>query len=134
MKRVGEMLASAGVPRTAWDLSDGSGMSTYNRVSPRGIVTLLRWIDRQAWASAWKATLPIAGVDGTLANRFKAGPLQGRLFAKTGTLNATNALSGWLTARSGRVLAFSFYANDVPEGVKATEAMDSALDIVAEAN
>ena len=56
------------------------------------------------------------------------------MIAKTGTLNATNALSGWLTAKSGRSLAFSFYANDVPQGAKATEAMDAALAIVADAN
>jgi D-alanyl-D-alanine carboxypeptidase/D-alanyl-D-alanine-endopeptidase (penicillin-binding protein 4) len=95
------------------------------------MVTLLRWISGQPWGEAWKATLPVAGSDGTLANRFKSTPLQGRLIAKTGTLNASSALSGYLVARSGRRLAFSFYANDVPEDAKATEAMDAALALVA---
>ncbi len=36
------MLEQAGVPRTAYDFSDGSGMSTYNRAAPRGVVTFLR--------------------------------------------------------------------------------------------
>jgi D-alanyl-D-alanine carboxypeptidase/D-alanyl-D-alanine-endopeptidase (penicillin-binding protein 4) len=134
LKRVETMLAAAGIPRIAWDLSDGSGMSTYNRLAPRGVVRLLRWISLQPWAAAWKASLPVAGVDGTLAGRFRGSPLQGRLFAKTGSINATNALSGWLTARSGRMLTFAFYANDVPEGVKATEAMDAALALVADAH
>ena len=128
------MLDQAGVPRTAYDFSDGSGMSTYNRVAPRGVVTFLRWASGQPWGSAWRATLPIAGADGTLARRFKGTPLEGRLFAKTGTLNATNALAGYMTARSGRTLLFAIYANDVPGDASATKTMDAALELIAEAN
>ena len=128
------MLASAGVPRTGFDFSDGSGMSTYNRVAPRSAVTFLRWVAAQPWGSAWRATLPIAGYDGTLKNRFKGSALQGRLFAKTGTLNATRALSGYLIAKSGRTLTFSMFANDEPSGTSAREAMDAALEMVANEN
>ena len=106
---IAAMMERAGVPRTGWDLSDGSGMSTYNRVAPRAVAALLRWAAAQPWGAAWRATLPVAGVDGTLARRFRGTPLEGRLFAKTGTLNATNALSGYMIARSGRTLIFSFY-------------------------
>ncbi len=128
------MMEQAGVPRSGWDISDGSGMSTYNRVAPRGMVRLLRWISGQPWGARWRETLPVAGVDGTLARRFRGTPLEGRLFAKTGTINATNALSGYFIAKSGRTLTFSAYANDVPEGVAATKAMDEALALIAEAN
>lgn len=128
------MLDSAGVPRTFFDFSDGSGMSTYNRVAPRGTVMLLRWINTQPWAEAWRKTLPIAGVDGTLDERFKGTLLEGRLFAKTGTLNATNALSGYMIARSGRTLLFAAYANDVPGGGSASAAIDSALVTIAAEN
>lgn len=128
------MLARAGLRRTDYDFSDGSGMSTYNRVTPRGVVTLLRWAATQPWGAAWRATFPVAGVDGTLARRFRGTSLEGRLFAKTGSLNATSALSGYLTARSGRTLTFSFYANDVPDGASATAAMDAALVLIAEQN
>ena len=128
------MLERAGVPRPAYDFSDGSGMSTYNRVAPRGMVVLLRWIAAQPWSAAWRATLPIGGVDGTLAKRFKGTALEGRLFAKTGTINATNALSGYMTAASGRTLIFSAYANDVPEEVVATKVMDEALALIASEN
>ncbi len=131
---VRDMLARAGLRRTDYDFSDGSGMSTYNRVTPRGVVTLLRWAASQPWGAAWRATFPIAGVDGTLARRFRGTPLEGRLFAKTGSLNATSALSGYLVARSGRTLAFSFYANDVPDGASATQTMDAALILIAEQN
>jgi D-alanyl-D-alanine carboxypeptidase/D-alanyl-D-alanine-endopeptidase (penicillin-binding protein 4) len=128
------MLAQAGLRRTDYDFSDGSGMSTYNRISPRGMVRLLRWAGGQPWGAAWRATFPVAGVDGTLARRFRDTPLESRLFAKTGSLNATSALSGYLTARSGRTLVFSFYANDIPDGASATPAMDAALVLIAEQN
>jgi len=128
------MLERAGVPRAAYDFSDGSGMSSYNRVAPRGVVTFLRWIVAQPWGQAWRATLPVGGVDGTLAKRFKDTPLQGRVFAKTGTLNGTNALSGYMTAASGRTLIFSAYANDRPEGVIATKLIDEALALIAAEN
>lgn len=128
------MLNQAGVARTAWDLSDGSGMSTYNRAAPRAVVALLRWAATQPWGAAWRDTFPIAGVDGTLTHRFRGTPLERRLFAKTGTLNATNALSGYLIARSGRTLTFSFFANDVPGGGGVTPVMDAVLATIAEAN
>ncbi len=128
------MLTTAGVPRTAYDFSDGSGMSSYNRVAPRGVVTFLRWIAGQPWGAQWRETLPVAGVDGTLARRFKGTPLEGRLQAKTGTLNATNALAGYMTAASGRTLVFAIYANDVPQNASATSFMDAALNLVAAAN
>jgi D-alanyl-D-alanine carboxypeptidase/D-alanyl-D-alanine-endopeptidase (penicillin-binding protein 4) len=128
------MLASAGVARTSFDFSDGSGMSSYNRVAPRGVVVFLRWIAAQPWGPAWRASLPIAGVDGTVAKRFRGTSLEGKLFAKTGTLNASAALSGYLIAKSGRTLIFSSYANDIPEGVRVTDAVDAALVMIAEAN
>jgi D-alanyl-D-alanine carboxypeptidase/D-alanyl-D-alanine-endopeptidase (penicillin-binding protein 4) len=128
------MLDGAGVPRAGYDFSDGSGMSTYNRVAPRAAVRFLRWVAAQPWGAAWRQTLPIAGVDGTLARRFRGTALEGRVFAKTGGLNATSALSGWLVVKSGRTLVFSAYANDAPADVQATAALDAALVLVAEAN
>ena len=128
------MLTAAGVPRAAYDFSDGSGMSTYNRVTPRGTVTLLRWAAAQPWGEAWRATLPVGGRDGTLVRRFKGTPLDGKLFAKTGSLNATAALAGYLVAASGRTLTFAAYANDVPDGESTTREIDAALLRLAAAN
>ncbi len=132
MQRV---MAEAGLDRTSYDFSDGSGMSTYNRITPRAAVGLLCWIARQPWAAAWRDTLPVAGRDGTLQNRFKGTLLEGRLFAKTGSLNASRALSGYLVTRSGRTLIFSALANDMPDGTdgQATAAVDRALVAIAEA-
>lgn len=127
-------LDTAGVPRAGYDFSDGSGMSTYNRVSPRAAVALLRWAKERPWFALWRASLPIGGVDGTLRRRFAGTPLQGKVWAKTGTLNATNALSGYLQAASGRELTFSVFANDVPDGANAVPVLDAALGVIAAAN
>jgi serine-type D-Ala-D-Ala carboxypeptidase/endopeptidase (penicillin-binding protein 4) len=132
--QVHTMLQAASVPRTAYDFADGSGMSTYNRISPRGTVRFLRWVVAQPWGAAWRASLPIGGVDGTIARRFKGTALEGKIFAKTGTLNATNALSGYLIAASGQEISFSFLANDVPDGVRAVPLMDAALLTLAAAH
>lgn len=132
--QVRTMLTAAGVPRTSYDFSDGSGMSSYNRIAPRGTVIFLRWIAAQPWGAAWRETLPVGGVQGTLSRRFLGTSLEGRVFAKTGTLNATNAVSGYMIARSGRTLTFSALANDVPEDAGATRYLDAALVMIAEAN
>ncbi|MDJ0278252.1 D-alanyl-D-alanine carboxypeptidase/D-alanyl-D-alanine-endopeptidase [Sphingomonas sp. 2R-10] len=133
LQQVAGVMQAAGVPRTAWSLSDGSGMSTYNRVSPRAMVTLLRWAQAQPWGARWVATLPVGGVDGTLARRFRDTPLAGRLHAKTGSLSGASALAGTMTAASGQTLTFAIYANDHPDGSPATPAMDAALLAVAAA-
>lgn len=133
-RAVRDMLDTAGVERWAYDFADGSGMSSYNRLTPRAAVRFLRWTQTQAWGPAWQATLPVAGIDGTIARRFRGTALQGKLFAKTGTLNGANALSGFMIAASGRTLAFSALANDMPGDASATPAVDKALLAVAAAN
>ncbi|MES2445193.1 MAG: D-alanyl-D-alanine carboxypeptidase/D-alanyl-D-alanine-endopeptidase [Pseudomonadota bacterium] len=131
---VHQMMRAAGAPRASYDFSDGSGMSSYNRVAPRGAVIFLRWIAAQPWGAAWRETLPVGGSPGTLSRRFAGTILEGRIFAKTGTLNATNALSGYMTAKSGKTLIISVFANDIPEDAGASKFMDAALVLIAEAN
>jgi len=124
---VAQVLARAGVSRAAYDFADGSGMSSYNRVTPRATVALLRWIADQPWGERWYATLPVGGVDGTLARRFRDTPLAGRIVAKTGSLNATAALAGRLVTASGRRLVFAAYADDGWGGASGSAALDAAL-------
>ncbi|MEM9600506.1 MAG: D-alanyl-D-alanine carboxypeptidase, partial [Pseudomonadota bacterium] len=57
----------------------------------------------------------------------------GKIFAKTGTLNGANALAGVMTAASGRQLLFSIIANDRPPATRSAIAeMDAALVAIAE--
>lgn len=127
------MLAEAGVAEGAITLSDGTGMSVYNRVTPAALVQLLLWARAQEWGDEWRADQPIAGVDGSLARRFKGTSLEGKLFAKTGTLNGVNALSGYMIAQSGRELTFSIIANDRPPMTDSAlaEMQDALLAIAA---
>lgn len=135
LEQVATLLDRAGVERASFDLYDGSGMSAYNRVSPRATTAFLLWAMSQPWGEAWRATLPVGGRDGTLARRFVGTPLEGKIFAKTGSLKGVNALAGFLTAASGRTLVFSVYANDRPSTAgSATEAMDRMLLALAAEN
>lgn len=132
---IGKMLTDVGVARNGWDLSDGSGMSIYNRVTPRTVAKLLHWSTRQGWAEQFRSTFPVGGVDGTLRRRFAGTSLEGRVFAKTGTLTGVNALSGFMMTKSGKMLIFSAYANDRPSVAgSATAAMDAALVEISETN
>ena len=131
---VRQFLLTAGVPADDFFFYDGSGMSANDLITPRAYTTLLTYAAKQGWGAAWKATFPIAGVDGTLSGRFKASPLKGRLFAKTGTLNEVNALSGYLEAKSGRTLAFSILVNGhLPGSDVEIHAMDKICEVIAAA-
>jgi D-alanyl-D-alanine carboxypeptidase/D-alanyl-D-alanine-endopeptidase (penicillin-binding protein 4) len=129
---VRQFLVDAGVNDADFFLYDGSGMSPNDRIAPRAYAQLLSYASRQAWGAAWRDTLPIAGVDGTLAIRFKTSPLNGKLWAKTGTLNETNALSGYLTAVSGKTLAFSILVNGHrPDSNAEVQAIDRIAEAIA---
>ncbi len=128
-------LAAAGVPPEAYDLSDGSGLSAYNRLTPRALTQLLVWSARQPWFASWRDTLPVGGVDGSLEYRFRRSPLQGRIIAKTGSLTGARALSGYLTAASGETLAFTIFVNDLPSGERSPiPRIDALLNDIAAAN
>jgi len=131
---VRQFLAGAGVDDGDFFLYDGSGMSPDDRIAPRAITQLLVYAARQPWGTAWRETLPVAGVDGTLAGRFRKSPLKGRLWAKTGTHSEVNALSGYLTAASGKTLAFSILVNGHrPGSVAEVQAIDRIAEAIAAA-
>ena len=127
---VRQFMLDAGVNDGDFFLYDGSGMSPDDRIAPRAYTQLLSYASKQGWGKAWQASFPVAGVDGTLASRFKSSPLKGKLWAKTGTLNETNTLSGYLTAASGKTVAFSILVNGHQPG---SEAELQGIDRIAEA-
>lgn len=91
--------------------TDGSGLSTLDRVTPRAMIQLLDYAHRAPWASTFHASLPVAGESELLRSRMRGTPAQGNLHAKTGTLNTVISLAGYSTARNGEVLAFAFIYN-----------------------
>jgi D-alanyl-D-alanine carboxypeptidase/D-alanyl-D-alanine-endopeptidase (penicillin-binding protein 4) len=127
---VRQFLIEAGVNDADFFMYDGSGMSPDDRIAPRAYAQLLSYASRMPWGAGWRETFPVAGVDGTLTNRFKNSPLKGKLWAKTGTLNETNTLSGYLTTATGKTLAFSIMVNGHRPG---SEDEIQAVDRIAEA-
>lgn len=99
------------------------------------MATFLRWAAAQPWGNDWRAMMPVGGADGTLARRFRGTSLEGKIFAKTGSLHGVNALSGFMIARSGQTLVFAVYANDRPaEAPSIIGEMDANLLRIAEEN
>jgi D-alanyl-D-alanine carboxypeptidase/D-alanyl-D-alanine-endopeptidase (penicillin-binding protein 4) len=127
---VRQFLAGAGVDDQDFYLFDGSGMSPEDCIAPRALTQLLSYASRQPWGAAWRESLPVAGVDGTLAGRFKGSVLKGRIWAKTGTSSKVNALSGYMIAASGKTVAFSILVDGHRPG---SEAELQAVDRIAEA-
>jgi len=110
--------------------ADGSGLSRDDLVTPETTLKLLVHMASGPFSDPFVDSLPVAGVDGTLAERFKGTRLQGRIHAKTGTLEGVNALSGYMDLPSGKRLAFSIMGNSHP--LKETRA-EAALDQIATA-
>lgn len=120
------MLADWGAGDDEVVMYDGSGLSRYNYVTADAIVRVLTqvWRDEEL-RGPFLASLPIGGVDGTLAARMTTPALRGRVQAKTGTINHVRALSGYLTRADGEKLVFSMIANHFT-------APSAAIDAVVE--
>ena len=126
-------LNQAGVPNDQYVFYDGSGLSRQNLVTPHAIVHLLRFAASQPWGAAYRSTFPVAGIDGSLSDRLNAARLQGRVFAKTGSLGGVKALSGYATTDSNDTVVFSILSNNLnlpPKRV--TDTVDRLVEAIVE--
>lgn len=105
-------LASAGLESGAFIFRDGSGLSRHNLLAPTAAVGLLAHMWHSPHRDAYLASLPIAGLDGTLDWRFQRSPARGRVLAKTGSMSHVLALSGYVLNEHGPPYAFSIFANN----------------------
>jgi serine-type D-Ala-D-Ala carboxypeptidase/endopeptidase (penicillin-binding protein 4) len=95
---------------------DGSGLSRFNRTSPKDVVRLLVEMRDEA---AFTGSLAVAGRSGTLGRRMRGTAAQDRCRAKTGTLIGVSALAGYCTTRADADVAFAFLMNGVnPAGAR----------------
>jgi len=125
---VRQFLINAGLDPNDFVFYDGSGLSSHDLVTPRAVAKLLQFATTQPWFADWKASLPVGGVDGTLADRFTQPPLKGHVFAKTGTLGEARSLAGYLDAASGRTVIFSILVdNHLPGTTADRDAMDKIV-------
>src|SRR3954463_9938200 len=120
---------SWGVPAGSLIQRDGSGLTRYDFVTPEALVAILTHVDRDPRLKGpFDASLPIAGRDGTLANRMKGTPAEGNARAKTGSMTAVRGTSGYVTSADGEPLVFSILVNgyDSP-GSAITSAEDAII-------
>lgn len=104
-------LTDLGVDSTGYVLVDGSGLSRHNLVSPEALVQTLRAMAQSKVAAVYRASLPVAGISGTLQNRFRNTTAQGILQAKTGSMSGVAAISGYLNDPDYEPLVFSAIVN-----------------------
>jgi D-alanyl-D-alanine carboxypeptidase/D-alanyl-D-alanine-endopeptidase (penicillin-binding protein 4) len=123
MKVPTDFYAAAGIAPGDVIQADASGLSRHDLVTPRAIVTLLGFAQKQSWFGLYYASLPVAGVDGTLEDRMKNTLATGRIHAKTGSVEHVRTLSGFAETPDGRRVIFSFLSNN--QGGKSHEAADA---------
>lgn len=108
-------LREAGVGPPAFVQTDGSGLSWHDMITAEATLQLLIYMHRHRYASVFRDSLPIAGVDGTLKNRMKGTLAENNLRAKTGTISSAMSLSGYVRDAGGEELVFSIIVNNYPE-------------------
>ena len=115
---------------------NGSGLFDADRISAKAMVSLLRAAYQDpSIGPEYVAQLSIGGVDGTLKNRFKDQAATRAIRAKTGTLDAVAALSGYVLGPKGRApIAFSILVNGISGKVGAArQGMDRVVESAAAA-
>ncbi len=89
---------------------------------------MLRYCHQQPWGQTYEDTLPVAGVDGSLADRFRNTPAAGVVRAKTGSLSHVYSLAGYATTQSGEHIVFSVMTNN--NNMPTKKALDTIDQIV----
>lgn len=109
------ILTQLGVDENGYYIKDGAGLSHHNLATPQTFVQLLKLIKKTKYGEIYRESLAVAGVNGTLKNRFKNTTVEGNLQGKTGTISRVSALSGYLEIPDYQPLVFSIIVNQAPE-------------------
>jgi len=122
-------LVSVGLGAKTFTLTDGSGLSYYDRLTTLDITKLLTAMSQRTdWKTFWYS-LSVAGVDGTLSARMRGTPAKGNLHGKTGTLTDASNLSGYVKSANGDWLDFSLLMNKHDINVSAAHAAQDAIGV-----
>jgi len=123
-------LNNAGISGEDYVFYDGSGLSRQNLITPHAIVELLRYANAQPWGREFRDSLPVAGSDGSLADRFKDLNPAAHVYAKTGSLGGVKTLSGYAVTAKGQDLAFSILSNNFTlPGHRLNDIIDSIVEL-----
>lgn len=127
MTALRETLGEIGWNPVSYRLADGSGLSRYDAVTPSQMAALLVAAARMPEASAFMDSLPVAGVDGTLATRMRGTRLEGLVWAKTGTMTGVSSLCGYVRPPGKDPLAFAILINGFVGSAKPMQELQDAL-------
>jgi serine-type D-Ala-D-Ala carboxypeptidase/endopeptidase (penicillin-binding protein 4) len=121
-------LNNAGISSDEYDFYDGSGLSRQNLATPHAIVQLLQYAAGQPWGNEFRDSLPVAGMDGSLADRFKDLNPEAHIYGKTGSLGGVKSLSGYAVTPKGERIVFSVVSNNLSTPAKrVTDVIDSIV-------
>jgi D-alanyl-D-alanine carboxypeptidase/D-alanyl-D-alanine-endopeptidase (penicillin-binding protein 4) len=121
-----------GINDTGFVIDNGSGLSRTEKISPHQMGMLLNAGLRSKWAPEFMASLPIAGVDGTLRRRLKDGSAFERARMKTGTLRNVTAIAGYVPDANGQMCVVVAMINtDRSTEGKGRQVLDALVDWVA---
>jgi len=121
-------LAAWGIAPTSFAVRDGSGLSRHDYIAPDAIVRILDAMRKSEAFPVFRDALPIAGVDGTIANRMLGTAAAGNVHAKTGFVDKARSLSGYVTTADGRILIFSLLCNN---WTTSSREVDQVADAIA---
>jgi D-alanyl-D-alanine carboxypeptidase/D-alanyl-D-alanine-endopeptidase (penicillin-binding protein 4) len=129
-----EFAGEVGIVPNDLVFEEGSGLSRNNLTTADATTRLLAFMARHSEADAFLASLPIAGVDGSLHRRMKGTAAENNVRAKTGGLRWAASLSGYATLGSGERVAFSFMLNRhvAAEGRRAWQELDDLAVILTQ--
>jgi D-alanyl-D-alanine carboxypeptidase/D-alanyl-D-alanine-endopeptidase (penicillin-binding protein 4) len=128
---VEKFLSEIGISPESVLMHDGSGLSRHDLVTPEAITRLYAYMKKSRFADSWYESLTIAGIDGTLKERFKGTLAEKNVRGKTGTINQVSALSGYVTTLSGERLAFSIIINNLPDAKLRVSTIDEIVLLLA---
>lgn len=126
-----ETLRSVGAATIPYQLDNASGLSRKNRLAALQLTAILQHALHEPYGEDFIRTLSIAGVDGTLRRRFKKSALQGKIWAKTGSLYQVSALAGYALVAE-EPIAFAILVNEytvAPDNVK--RAQEKIVEAIA---
>jgi D-alanyl-D-alanine carboxypeptidase/D-alanyl-D-alanine-endopeptidase (penicillin-binding protein 4) len=107
---------------------DGSGLARKNLLTPEAMTTVLQGMARSPHARAYRDSLAVAGISGTLRHRLQGTPLVGKFQGKSGALSRNFALAGYLETNTSDTLVVSLFLNNINErGSVARSLLDEIL-------
>jgi D-alanyl-D-alanine carboxypeptidase/D-alanyl-D-alanine-endopeptidase (penicillin-binding protein 4) len=130
-RSVREWFANKRIPTEGLVMDNGSGLSRSERITAQQMAAVLEAAYKGPYAPELLASLPVAGVDGTLSRRFKGSLVEGRARMKTGTLRNVVALAGYVLDRQDRMWVVATTLNHDSAPAKGHAVLDSIIEWVA---